>query len=428
MSIITRKEFITTTGQGLAAAALAMHATRAVAAPSDRIRHAIIGCGGQGGNHAKQFSSFEGCEVAAVCDVDPERRDKLAKALPNTDKVRVEEDFRRILDDDSIDSVSITTPDHWHTPLAIHALMAGKHVYVEKPCSHTVREGAALAAAALHYPRQCVQHGTQSRGTASLQQGMAFMHEGGIGKVRLAKAINHQLREPIGRAEESTPPEGANYDLWLGPAPVRPFTRNRWHYNWHWHWDYGGGDMVNDGIHQVDVARWGLRAGLPKAVSASGGQLFYDDDHETPDTQVVTFEYDEYYLLYEMRLWTDYPLEGHNNGVIFYGDNGTMHIGRRGAEVFLKDGATQTFEGGPSIAEHMRNFLDCIRNGTPDKLAAPIAGCNVSATVCNLGNIATRVGRRLHYDAAAGICTGDEEATALLDKTYRKGYELPVPG
>lgn len=427
MAPITRKQFFATTGKAVAFAALASGAATGHAAPSGRIRHAVIGCGGQGSRHGREFTNFNDCDVVAVCDVDPERRGKLAHALPNTESVQVEEDFRRVLDNPEIDSVSVTTPDHWHTPIAIAALQAGKHVYVEKPCSHTVMEGYALAAAA-KASGKCVQHGTQSRGTAAIQQGIAWMKDGGLGKVRMAKAINQQLRPAIGCAEEGTPPEGVNYDLWLGPAPVRPFTANRWHYNWHWHWDYGGGDLVNDGIHQVDVARWGLGVGLPKAVSGSAAQFFYDDDHETPDTQTITFEYDGCHLLYEMRLWTDYPMEGHHNGVIFYGDNGTLHVGRPGVITQMKDGSTQTFGGHADIVAHMRNFLDCVRDNTPEKLAAPVEECQLSSTVCNLGNIATRVGRRIQFDLATMSCPNDAEASALLTKAYREGYALPQIG
>ncbi|MFM1920989.1 MAG: hypothetical protein RLZZ303_2623 [Candidatus Hydrogenedentota bacterium] len=424
MDQITRKEFLAATTATIATVSVVGPHLKASAASTAPHRHAVIGCGGQGAQHARVFSSFEDCDVVALCDVDPERRDKLAKALPNTDQVRVEEDYRKILDDDSIVSVSVVTPDHWHTPIAIAALQAGKHVYVEKPCSHTVMEGDALVAAA-KASGLCVQHGTQWRGTESAQKGIAWMHEGNLGKVRVAKAINHQLRGPIGRAEETTPPDGVNYDLWLGPAPLRPFTQNRWHYNWHWHWDYGGGDLVNDGIHQVDVARWGLGVGLPKAISGSAAQLFYDDDHETPDTQTITFEYDDCHLLYEMRLWTNYPLEGHDNGVIYYGDKGTLHIGRSGAIAHFKDETVTIGEGNADITRHMRNFLDCIRDHSPEKLYAPIDECHRSATLCNLGNIATRVGRRISFDAATLSCPGDPEATAMLTKIYRAGYELP---
>ena len=212
------------------------------------------------------------------------------------------------------------------------------HVYVEKPCSHNLRESHLLVKAAREH-KKCVQHGTQRRSSARLKAAVQALRDGVIGKVLAAKAINHQLRQPIGREPVSTPPPGVNYDLWLGPAPKHAFTRNRWHYNWHWYWDYGCGDLGNDGIHQVDMARWGLGVDYPKAVVCSGGQLFYDDDHETPDTQTVIYEYDRCQLIYEMRLWTDYPMEGHDNGTIFYGTEGSMEDGRSGVKVIMKDGS-----------------------------------------------------------------------------------------
>lgn len=428
MSGISRRGFMKTAGHGIAAsAALMAFARNGKAAPSERIRHAVIGVGGQGRYHAKLFDSFEDCEVVAICDVDPEQRKKALAELPEPGRVAEIEDFRRIIGDPGIDTVSVATPDHWHTPVALAAMLAGKHVYVEKPCCHNVREGAVLDRAAKKLGK-CVQHGTQSRSGQGIRDAIQFLRDGKLGRVRMAKAINHQLREPIGRAPESDPPPGVNYDLWLGPAPAHRFTRNRWHYEWHWFWDYGTGDMGNDGIHQIDVARWGLGAGLPKAVSASGGQLFYNDDHETPDTQVVTFEYEDCYLLYEMRLWTDYLLEGHDNGNVFYGDKGILEIGRRGCEVTLIGQPKQVIGGGADKTANVRNFLDCVKANNPDGLNAPVSEGAISATLCHLGNIATRVGRRLLFDAAKMECTGDAEANELLTREYRKGYELPEIG
>lgn len=419
----TRRDFLRTAGGSALVSALA--SGPASAAPSERVRHAVIGLGSQGRHHAKTFAGFADCEVVAVCDVDPERRAAAANELPNAKGIEQVEDFRRVLARNDIDSLSVATPDHWHTWIALAALQAGKHVYVEKPCSHNVREGEALVKAVAKSGR-CVQHGTQSRSSKGIRDAIQSIREGRLGKVRAAKAINHQLREPIGREPDSEPPAGVNYDLWLGPAPLRPFSKNRWHYNWHWFWAYGGGDMVNDGIHQVDQARWGLGAGLPNAVSASGGQLFYDDDHETPDTQVVTFEYDDCYLIYEMRLWTDYTLEGHDNGAVFYGDKGILEIGRDGCHVTMLGKPSEKIGEGVDFPANIRNFLDCVKAGTPDKLNAPIAEGHVSAALCNLGNIATRVGRRLVFDAKTMTCVGDEEANKLLGRAYRAGYELPV--
>ncbi|MBI2422253.1 MAG: Gfo/Idh/MocA family oxidoreductase [Candidatus Hydrogenedentes bacterium] len=426
MTDLTRRTFLSTAGTTVAASALlSTWAQRAGAAPVERVRHAVIGLGGQGHQHAREFDALDDCDVVALCDVDPERLAHAHKEIGGGSGIRLEKEFERILEDATIDSVSIVTADHWHTPIALHALKAGKHVYVEKPCSHNVLEGKILLEAA-DRSGKCVQHGTQSRSSPGIQEAVAWLAEGHLGKVRLAKAINHQMRGPIGHAAVEEPPAGVDYDRWLGPAPKAPFTKNRWHYQWHWNWDYGCGDMGNDGIHQVDQARWGLGVGYPKAISASGGQLFYDDDHQTPDTQMVTFEYDDCYLVYEMRLWTSYKLEGHDNGVVFYGDKGILENGREGCFYTLTGGERTRLSGGIDLPANVRNFIDCVKAGTPGKLHAPMKEAVASATLCHLGNIATRVGRRLHWDAENWTCTGDGEANKLLTREYRKGYELPV--
>lgn len=419
MSGLSRREFVSGIGAVAGASLLSQHAK---AAPSERVRHAVIGTGSQGRGHARTFHGLPDCEVVAICDLDPERR---AKAVSELDgEVAALDDYRRILDDDSIDTVSIATPDHWHTPIALWALQAGKHVYVEKPCSHNMDEGTRLVAAA-KASGLCVQHGTQGRSGKGFIDGVQYMREGNLGTIRLAKAINHQLRGPIGRAEETDPPAGVNYDRWLGPAPARPFTANRWHYNWHWHWDYGTGDMGNDGIHQIDEARWGLGVALPNAVNASGGQLFYDDDHETPDTQTVTFEYDNCHLIYEMRLWTRYPMEGHDNGVVFYGDDGKLEMGRAGC-IATKIGEEPVKIGdGADFGGHIANFVACVKANNPDGLNAPITEGVASAALCHLGNIGTRVKERLVIDPATGACSNSDAARALYTRTYREGYELP---
>lgn len=419
-----RREFIQTTAALGAAAALGA-GTPARAAEGRRVRHAVIGTGGQGQTHARVFDSLENCEVVGLCDVDPQRLAEARTRITKVAEPKLTTDFRELLADESIESVSIATADHWHTPVALHALKAGKHVYVEKPCSHNVREGFILDAAA-RKTGKCVQHGTQSRSSAGIQKAIQFLREGGIGKVRAAKAINHQFREPIGRAPVSSPPEGVNYELWTGPAPLHPFTQNRWHYNWHWFWDYGCGDIANDGVHQIDVARWGLGVEYPKRVVASGGQYFYDDDHETPDMQMVTYEYDDCFLIYEMRLWTNYPIEGHENGDVFYGDNGRLDIGREGCIVTLNGKAPEKIGGGADVRDNMGNFIDAVAANDPSKLNAPVSEGAISSALCHLGNVATRVGRPLEFDAAEIKCAGDREATKLLGREYRRGYELPV--
>lgn len=425
MDILTRRTFLKSTGAGLAAAS-ALAGDSAKAAASERVRHAVIGLGGQGKRHTKGFAAMDICEVVAVCDVDPQRRDAAAAVTPYPEKIAKHEDYRRILEDASIDSVSIATCDHWHTPIAIAALLAGKHVYVEKPCGHSVHECQALVAAAKKSGK-CVQHGTQARSGQGVQAAVQALRDGAVGKVRMAKAINQQLREPIGRAPEEAPPPGVNYDLWLGPAPVRPFTKNRWHYNWHWFWDYGCGDIANDGVHEIDVARWGLGVGMPKRVTATGGQLFYDDDHETPDTQVVVYEYDDCCLMYEMRLWCDYETGGMENGTVFYGDEGTISFdGGKGCFLAMKGQEPQRIGGGHEWETHVRNFIESVKAGDASMLRAPIEEGSVSAILCHLGNISTRVGRPIAFDAQAGVCVGDEEASGYLKRKYRAGYELPV--
>ena len=428
---LSRRAFLKTSGAGLAGASvLQVLPSHSQGSPNERIRHAVIGVGGQGRSHCKSLAQIRDCEVAAICDVDPERLEQAAALLPNATGVKKFSDFRRLLEDKSIDTVSIATCDHWHTPVALAAILAGKHVYVEKPCSHNVRESNLLVKAAREH-KKCVQHGTQRRSASLVKAAVQAMRDGVIGKVLAAKAINHQLRKPIGRTPVSEPPAGVNYDLWLGPAPAHAFTKNRWHYNWHWFWDYGCGDLGNDGIHQLDVARWGLGVDYPKAVICSGGQLFYDDDHETPDSQTIIYEYGHCELIYERRLWTDYAMEGHDNGTIFYGTDGNLEDGRTGVRVTMKDGTKKEIEGGRE--SNLADFLGAVRANDPSKLSAPINAGAISANLCHLGNIGTRLGgQRVEYDPVAEKitrCGGHEaEANALLTRSYRAGYELAYRG
>lgn len=392
------------------------------------VRHAVIGTGGMGRNHARSFATTPGCEVVALADLDPVRLSSVAASLPNKDRVKTYSDFRRLLEDKSIDSVSIATPDHWHTPVALWALLAGKHVYVEKPCAHNVVEAQLLVKAAKQFGK-CVQHGTQRRSWSLHKNLMKALREGVIGKVYTAKVINNQLREPIGRKPVAPPPAGVNYDLWLGPAPKHDFTENRWHYNWHWFWDYGTGDLGNDGIHHLDVCRWGLGVGYPKTVVGAGGQYFYRDDHETPDTQTVVYQYETCQILYEMRLWTNYGVEGgEENAAVFYGTDGMIVDGAKGVTVTRIDKQVVKIEGGRE--SNFANFIDAVRANDPSKLNAPIDEGAISATLCHLGNISTRLGGLpVEYDPIKGKvvrCAGREsEANRLLGRTYRKGYELP---
>jgi predicted dehydrogenase len=422
MNNITRRDFVKSSIVVGASMTLPFSKTRGA---NGDLRVAVAGIRGRGDGLANEFSDLDGVRLVALCDVDNEVLDKRIKQFKDRNQtVAGFGDYRRMLEDKSIDIIAIATPDHWHVPLAAASIIAGKDVYVEKPLSHTINEGRFLVNLA-HKHRKMVQHGTQIRSTDGTIEAIEYLKSGKLGKIRMAKAINSQLRGPIGRVPDSETPPGVNYDLWLGPAPKRPFNRNRFHYNWHWFWDYGTGDTGNDGIHQIDIARWGLGVEMPKAVSCSGGQLFYNDDHQTPDTQVATFEYDDVYLMFEMRLWTPYPLEGHDNGNIFYGDEGTMSIGRKGWQVTFKNG--KQGPGGPRGSyKHAENFVKTVRSRKESELYAGVEVGHCSAALCHMANIAMRVGRRLKFDAANECFIDDAEANTYLTKQYREGYELPT--
>jgi len=422
MKNLTRRDFVKRSA--VAGAALAMPFSK-VRGANDDIRVAVAGVRGRGWGLVGDFKSVQGVRVVALCDVDGNVLDQQVKKLKEQNgDVQGYGDHRRMLEDKSIDAVCIATPDHWHVPMAAAAIVAGKDVYVEKPMSHTIAEGRYLVNLARKHSKM-VQHGTQIRSTEGTREAIEYLRSGKLGKVRMAKAINCQLRGPIGRVPDSEAPPNVNYDLWLGPAPKRPFNKNRFHYNWHWFWDYGTGDTGNDGIHQIDIARWGLGVQMPKAVSCSGGQLFYDDDHQTPDTQVATFEYDDVYLMFEMRLWTPYPLEGHDNGDVFYGDEGTLSIGRDGWQVTFKNG--KPGPGGPRGKYfHAENFIKAVRSRKAGDLHAGVEEGHYSAALCHIANIAMRVGRRLKFDAQNDRFIDDAEANTYLTKQYRKGYELPT--
>lgn len=431
---IKRRDFIKKTGissAGIFGAPLIIPSSWKFDPPSDRIRHAVIGTGGMGGNHVRMFSEAKGCRLVSVCDVDPGQMENRLRDLPDAGRIKRYADYRRLLEDKSIDSVTIATPDHWHTPIALSALIAGKHVYVEKPCSHNIRETNLLVKAAKEF-NKCVQHGTQRRSEGDHIEAIRQLNEENIiGKVHTIKAINHQYRGPIGRAISETPPEGVDYDMWLGAAPKVPFTKNRWHYSWRWFWDYGGGDTMNDGVHQIDVAVWALGNRYPKRIVVSGGQFLYNDDHENPDTQTAILEYENSQIIWEMRLWTPYNLEGHDNGNVAYGTEGKMEFGRKGVFV-TKDDKQFKIESPDHVESIVPNFLQAVRANDPAKLLSPIENGAITTNICHAINIGNRVGAAsLYYDPikesieAPGYNT---QANALIARKYRNGYGLPYNG
>lgn len=424
-----RRAFLKGSAVAGSAALLAVTSPARAAGANERFRTSVIGTGGQGKAHVRSWLTHQDVDLAYVCDVDNDRLAEAAMLAPDAKPVS---DLRRILDDPSVDAVSIATPDHWHTPAALLALDAGKHVYVEKPCSHNVREGRMLVDAAARTGR-LVQHGTQTRSSPGHQEAVQMLRDGAIGDVLIARAWDVQFRGPIGKEQPSDPPSGFDYDTWIGPAPMVPFQKNRHHYTWHWWYDFGTGDAGNDGVHELDIARWGLGVDTqPSRVSAFGGKYVHDDDQQFPDTLTACFEYPSgdstlgtKQLIFEMRLWsTNYP-ENVDNGVEFIGTKGRMFISKRG-KFQLYAGRNQkqdkSISGslGGSVADHQRNLLDAIRGQA--ELRADAQTAHLSASLPHLANIAARLDRSFDFDPQSEQCPHDEQANALLTRTYRKGH------
>ncbi len=345
---IERRSFLKSSAGVVATAAVTSGSAASLlsrADANDTIRAGVVGLRGRGKSHLKGFSGLPKVEVVALCDVDEsimaERASDLEKLTGR--KARTYTDMRRLLEAKDIDVVGFATPNHWHALGGIWACQAGKDVYVEKPCSHNIFEGRKLVEAARRYGR-IVQHGTQSRSSVGVRDGIQKLREGVIGDVYMAKGLCYKWRKTIGHTPEEPAPNGVHYDLWLGPAPQRPYSRNRFHYNWHWHWDYGNGDIGNQGVHEMDMARWGLGVGLPTKVQSSGGHYMFDDDQETPNCQLATFEYPDQkkQLVFEVRHWiTNHEAglgQGESNevGVLFLGSEGYMVMqGGKGYRTYL---------------------------------------------------------------------------------------------
>jgi len=411
-----------------AAGALAL-TRRLSAAPSDTVRIGIIGVGGRGNAlMTQELSRVPAARLTHLCDVDQARLEKAQTAADKAGygKVRGSADLRRVLEDKEVDAVIIATPDHWHAPAAILACAAGKDVYVEKPVSHNLREGRLLVESARKYNR-VVQAGMQSRSRPSTIRAIEIAHSARLGRVLMAKAWNSQHRADIGKKANGPLPPGFDYDTWVGPAEMVPFNENRHHYKWHWSWNFGTGDMGNDGAHQIDQARWALQTDLPVRVSGAGAKYFFDDDQATPDTMNMTFDYGKKGLVWEMRIWHDYGLEGIDNGVAVYGTEAFLHIGRWnrkwGYRVFDKSGKmTEEYQDNePDF--HMQNFIDCIKSRKRPNCDIEIG--HISSAHCHLGNIVHRTGRNITFNPANESIPNDAESNALLRRKYRNHWATP---
>jgi predicted dehydrogenase len=395
--------------------------------PNEAIRVAVLGVNGRGMDHIRNLLRHNECRITTICDVDQNvtRAANAAISAKYGSKPSYQQDLRRVFDDKEIDAVTIATPNHWHALAAIWACQAGKDVYVEKPVSHNVTEGRRIVDATRKYNR-IVQTGTQCRSHKGIQDAMEFIHSGKLGKVYMAKGLCYKRRDSIGTKPVGSVPDGLDYDLWCGPAEKKPFNPNKLHYNWHWIWNTGNGDVGNQGIHQMDLARWGLnKKEFPKTVQASGGRFGYKDDGETPNTLTTAFEYDDCMLQFEVRgLPTNEEL-GVKIGDIFYGTEGILAITSYTDWQTYMGRGLEKGKGGHGSGDHYGNFLKAVKERDPKLLAADIEEGHISSAFCHLGNIAYRLGRKLHINPSTESFVNDPEADAMLTRKYRDGFVVP---
>ena len=420
------------------AAAVAATQQKSLVAANDKVDVAIIGLGGRGQSHMNVYAKLPGANIIALCDVNQAALERAqAKVKGLTGKTpKGYADMRQVFDDKEVQAVSMPVPNHWHALATIWACEAGKDVYIEKPACHNIFEGQQMIAAARKYGRM-VQVGSQSRSMDHKLKAIRLLNEGVIGKVYLAKGLCFKKRLPIGhKADEPTPP-GLDWDKFLGPAPMRPYNELRFAYNWHWFWDTGNGDIGNQGIHEMDIARWGLGKGLPSSVSSTGGKYYTlpDDDQETPNTQMATFHYDDAELMFEVRGGVTGPegglqIRGGNTvGNLFYGSEGWMAVDSAGFQVYKGAKQEKVMDEvktpGDDSVPHMSNFVAAVKSREYKSLNAEIEIGVASADLVHLANTSYRLKRMLKFDEATRKYIGDEEANRMLTRNYRKPYIVP---
>ena len=408
---------------------------------NNKIVVSMMGVNSRGKSLAKNFSRQENCEVAHICDVDSRAIIACTEAIKDrqTRAPKGFEDFRKSLESKDIDALVIAAPDHWHAPAALLALQAGKHVYVEKPCSHNPKEGEILVEATARYGK-VVQMGNQRRSWPNVVEGINALKNGTIGKVYFGKGWYTNNRTSIGIGKKVSIPEWLNWELWQGPAPRSEFKDNLIHYNWHWFWHWGTGEALNNGTHMIDLLRWGMEVDFPVRVSSNGGRYRYDDDWETPDTQIINLDFEEgLSMSWEGRSCNGKNIEGSSVGVMFYGENGSMLIpGGNSYTIFdldskvVKHVADEQEIDPRDLANpaehldalHIRNMFDGILNGK--KLHADIDSGHKSTLLVQLGNIAQRIGGSLNIDPKTGRILDEEKAKKYWSRSYEKGWEMKL--
>ena len=439
--MITRREFLDTVAVGAAGLTVGTTAKSyaQILGANDRLNFAVIGLNGRAYAHLSSLKANKNAaRISHVCDVDKNILQKFAAAAHQEmgEKPATETDFRRILEQKSVDAITIATPDHWHTPMALAGLQAGKHVYVEKPCSHNPAEGAMLVEAQQKYGK-LVQMGTQQRSSPHTIEIVGKIHEGLIGRPYFAKCWYSNVRKSIGVGKEVPVPPQLDWDLWQGPAPRRPYKDNVQPYNWHWFRIYGTGEALNNGTHEVDVCRWALGVDYPRRISSSGGRYHFHDDWQFYDTLVTSFEYDVKMITWESKSCQGMKYYNRDRGSTIMGTEGTVLVDRDGYEIYdLKGNKTSEFKVGGKTSSadlvgrdsmtdaHFANFIAGIRNG--EKLHAPIAVGNVAVTMLQLSNVAWEVNRELHLDQKDAQIQGDSEAMKMWGREYEKGWEPHV--
>ena len=424
---MNRRYFLPT----LAGAAAAATPRRAVAA-SDKITIALMGVRGRGRSLTTAFCAQPDVNVAYVCDIDENVVEGAYRTIEGSGRKRppLVADVRRCLEDPSVDAIVMGTPLHWHAPGTILACDAGKDVYVEKPASHNIREGRLMVEAARRNKR-IVQVGSQLPSLPATQAFHDYAQSGKLGKVLMAKVWNVQMRRNIGHKEDEAAPAGVEYEIWTGPLPKMPFNRNRFHGTVNWHWHYGAGDIGNDGVHELDIARRALGVTLPTAVSGMGRKIYFDDDQQTPDTMNITYEFGDKLLFYEQRLWNPYGMEGCDNGVAVYGDQGVAQFGKfrgrnwgfrvlddKGKEMHSAEHDQSSID-----TPHARNFLEAMRSRKAPRVE--IEEGHWASALAHLGNIVARTGRAIRFDPKTETVMADGAANALVKREYRRHWSTP---
>ncbi|HAX42633.1 MAG TPA: gfo/Idh/MocA family oxidoreductase [Solibacterales bacterium] len=417
--LMKRRHFLLSSAATTAAAATSW------AQASDRVRVAVIGVGSRGSAHIREMLPVQNVEIAALVDPDGNRTEQNASVIfqKTGKRPKLESDMRRVFEDKSIDAVTVATTNHWHALTAIWAMQAGKDAFVEKPVSHNIYEGIKLVETARKYKRMAAGC-TQRRYWGRFRKAIELLHAGVIGDIYQGNFFFPGRRDSIGFKETKAPPNWLNWDLWLGPAPMQPYHENLVHYNWHWFWDFGNGELGNNGIHMIDILRWGMRKTLPVRVHSTGGRVGMNDQGQTPNSQNVTWIYaDGAVINGQLRgLYTNEPMRWD-----FFGTKGHLQLQADGRHVLTlgRNKAPEPEPEYPANIDHMQNFVEAVRSRDANHIHAEIEQTFLSTALCHLGNIAYRTGRDLRFDPTALTFPGDAEANRLLTREYRAPYIVP---